>query len=432
VVFNDVTQRKELEEQVLHAQKMDTVGRLAGSIAHDFNNLLAVMQSHSELLEDDLTVLEQARQRLAAMRRATDRAAALTEDLLTFSRRTIDEPEAIDVHEVISAAHDMLTQLVADGVTIALQLDATSTRIDADPRRIEQVLVNLVVNASDAMPSGGRVTLATSDGYGPGGSDDGLRSVRIAVSDTGTGMAPHVLHRIFEPFFTTKPPGSGTGLGLATADGVVRSYGGTITVESRMGEGTTFVITLPLSVLSPQTRAASGAPLPDAPPHGTPLPDALSPETSWPDAPWPDALSRSTATALHTILVVDDEPDARAGVAELLRRRGYRVLEARDADDAVDVASNVLAPIDLLVSDVVMPGVGGPELADRIRILFPDVAVLFVSGYSDIEATSPSLHGAALLRKPVQGTALIAAVHDALASHDTRIRARSGIPHPAL
>jgi CheY-like chemotaxis protein len=272
------------------------------------------------------------------------------------------------------------------------------------------------------MPSGGRITLATSDGYGPGGADDGLRSVRIAVSDTGTGMALHVLHRIFEPFFTTKPPGSGTGLGLATADGVVRSYGGTITVESRMGEGTTFVITLPLSATSPQTRPAS---------DGL-MPDGLMPDTSWPDAPWPDVLARSAATALHTILVVDDEPDARAGVAEILRRRGYRVLEARDADDAVDVASNVLAPIDLLVSDVVMPGVGGPELADRIRILFPDIGVLFVSGYSDIEATSPSLHGAALLRKPVQGAALAAAVHDALGSHATRIRARSGIPHPAL
>jgi PAS domain S-box-containing protein len=407
-IVNDVTHRKDLEEQVLHAQKMDTVGRLAGSIAHDFNNLLAVMQSHSELLEDDLTVLERARHRLDAMRRATDRAAALTDDLLTFSRRSTDEPETIDVHEVITAAHDMLTQLVAASVTIELQLDATSTRVDADPRRIEQVLVNLVVNASDAMPSGGRITLATSDRYGSEGTDKELRSLAIVVSDTGTGMAPHVQHRIFEPFFTTKPPGSGTGLGLATADAVVRSYGGTITVESRMGEGTTFVITLPLSA---QTEPAADAP--------------------WPDAPWPDLASRPSDTALHTILVVDDEPDARAGVAEILRRRGYRVLEAHDAADAIDVASNVLTPINLLVSDVVMPGVGGPELADQIRIQFPDVEVLFVSGYSDIDATSPCLHGATLLRKPVQGTALIASVEHALTSHDTRITARSGIPRPS-
>jgi CheY-like chemotaxis protein len=346
------------------------------------------------------------------MRRATDRAAALTDDLLTFSRRSNDEPETIDVHEVIAAAHDMLTQLVAAGVTIDLQLDATSTRIDADPRRIEQVLVNLVVNAADAMPLGGRITVATSDGYGPGGTDNGLRSLRIAVIDTGTGMAPHVQHRIFEPFFTTKPPGSGTGLGLSTAHSVVRSYGGTITVESRMGEGTTFVIMLPLSA---QIGAASA---------------------SWPEAPWteeppPDPLSRSADSALHTILVVDDEPDARAGVAEILRRRGYRVLEAHDAADAVDVASNVLAPIDLLVSDVVMPGVGGPELAERIRNQFPDIEVLFVSGYADIESASPGLHGATLLRKPVQGTALIASVQNALASHDTRIKARSGTPHPS-
>jgi CheY-like chemotaxis protein len=307
----------------------------------------------------------------------------------------------------------MLTQLVAAGVTIDLQLDATSTRIDADPRRIEQVLVNLVVNAADAMPSGGRITLATSDSYGPRGTDDGFRSLRIAVIDTGTGMAPHVQHRIFEPFFTTKPPGSGTGLGLSTADTVVRSYGGTISVESRMGEGTVFVIMLPLSS---QIGAAASASWPEAP---------------WTDAPRPDLPSRSADTVLHTILVVDDEPDARAGVAEILRRRGYRVLEAHDAADAVDVASNVLAPIDLLVSDVVMPGVGGPELAERIRNQFPDIEVLFVSGYADIESASPCFYGATLLRKPVQGTALVASVENALASHDTRIKARSGTPHPS-
>jgi two-component system cell cycle sensor histidine kinase/response regulator CckA len=403
VLLDDVTLRKDLEEQVLHAQKMDTVGRLAGGIAHDFNNLLAVMRGHAELMEADLAVIEQARQRLVSMQRATDRAAALTDDLLTFSRRSTDEPETIDVHEVVAAAHEMLAQLVGSGVTIDLQLEAESTRIDADPRRVEQVLVNLVVNASDAMPFGGRLAIATSNVFGPAQTDARPRALRIAVADTGTGITPQVQRRIFEPFFTTKAPGSGTGLGLSTADGVVRRYGGTIAVDSRLGEGTTFVITLPLSGNAHPPADAAGPPRPSGS-------DGAEPET---------------------ILVVDDEPDVRANVAEVLRGCGYRVLEAANAGAALDLVSGGHAPIDLLLSDVVMPGMDGPELADRIRIHSPNAGVLFVSGFSGIEPTAACLRGAKLLRKPVPRAALIAEVEILLERHEGRIRARSGTPRPS-
>jgi len=409
VIVHDVTQRKGLEEQVLHAQKMGTVGRLAGGIAHDFNNLIAVMRGQSEMLEDDLAVLDQARHRLASMQRATDRAAALTDDLLSFSRRSADEPEAIDLHEVVTSAHGMLNQLVGAGVTVELDLAATDAGIDADPRRIEQVLVNLVINASDAMPYGGRVTIATTDDSGPDGSP---RALRVAVTDTGAGIPPHLQRRIFEPFFTTKPPGSGTGLGLSTADAVVRRCGGSITVDSRLGVGTTFVLTLPLGATTGITAAGAAASAPT--PFGAPDP------SEW-----------SGSAAHETILVVDDEPEVRANAARILRDCGYRVLEAADAASALVMASTATAPIDVLVSDVVMPGMGGPELAEQILDRFPDVEVLFVSGYPEMEPLSPCLRGAPLLRKPVHATALITHVQHALALQDTRIRARSGTRPPA-
>ena len=403
VMLADVTRRKELEEQVLHSQKMDAVGRLAGGIAHDFNNLLSVMRGHAELLDDELAVVDQARHRLLSMRRATDRAAALTNDLLSFSRRTTDEPETIDVHDVIGSSHDMLTQLASASVTIDLRLDATASRIHADPRRIEQVLVNLVVNAADAMPYGGRVTVATADVVPPGA--DGPRALVVAVTDTGGGITPQVQRRIFEPFFTTKPPGSGTGLGLSTAAEVVRRYGGTITVDSRLHEGTTFVITLPLAV----TESVPAQWTPDVPRVPGP----------------PDADARRA-----TILVVDDEADVRTNVADVLRGCGYRVLEAGDADAALDLAIRGPETIDLVVSDVVMPGVGGPELADLIHVERPDTEVLFVSGHPDFSPTAPCLRGAPLLRKPLVRAALVAEVETALARHAGRVRARSGTPHP--
>lgn len=394
VLLDDVTLRKDLEEQVLHSQKMDAVGRLAGGIAHDFNNLLAVMRGHAELLEDDLAVLEQARARIASMQRATDRATALTDDLLTFSRRSTDEPDVIDLHEVLTGAHDMLTQLAGPDIAIDLRLHATETRVEADPRRIEQVLVNLVVNAADVMPYGGRITLTTSNAQGTRPDGSPVRGLQIAVHDTGAGMTAAVQRRIFEPFFTTKPAGAGTGLGLSTAQSVVRRYGGVISVDSRLGEGTTFVITFPLG----ERRDALAG---------------LGPSR----APAPEHPPRSPGRRHHpteTILVVDDEPEVRSDVADVLRGCGYRVLEAADGGGALDLVAATSEPIDLLVSDVVMPGIGGPELADRIRARSPRTEVLFVSGHAEIQSSSPCLRGATLLRKPVPRAALIAQVENTL------------------
>ncbi len=311
VLLHDITRRKELEEQLIHAQKMEAVGRLAGDVAHDFNNLLAVMRGHAELLDDDLRVLGQARTRLASMQRATAKAAALTEDLLTYSRRRTDDPEILDLHEVINGAQEMLLQLVSADVELDVHLDASLTSVLADPYRIEQALVNLVVNASDAMPDGGTLTISTSNPSVGDGGEHADRAVALVVADTGIGMSADVQRQIFEPFFTTKPEGSGTGLGLSTAYAVVRSCGGTITVDSEPGVGTTFVITLPI------TNATDGS--------GTGGP-----------AGGPRRRPRSTLRPA-TILVVDDEPDVRSVVTTMLRGSGYRVLEAADARGALDV-----------------------------------------------------------------------------------------------
>ena len=310
VLLHDITRRKGLEEQLIHAQKMEAVGRLAGDVAHDFNNLLAVMRGHAELLDDDLRVLGQARNRLASMQRATAKAAALTEDLLTYSRRRTDDPEILDLHEVINGAQEMLLQLVSDGVELDVHLDASLTSVLADPYRIEQALLNLVVNASDAMPDGGTLTISTSNPSVGDGGEHADRAVALVVADTGVGMAADVQRQIFEPFFTTKPEGSGTGLGLSTAYAVVRSCGGTITVDSEPGVGTTFVITLPITL---------------------PVADAT-------DGGAGGSVSQDTIDLRPaTILVVDDEPDMRDVVTTMLRGSGYRVLEAGDARGALDV-----------------------------------------------------------------------------------------------
>jgi PAS domain S-box-containing protein len=403
VLLHDITRRKGLEEQLIHAQKMEAVGRLAGDVAHDFNNLLAVMRGHAELLDDDLRVLGQARTRLASMQLATAKAAALTEDLLTYSRRRTDDPEIIDLHDVITASQEMLLQLVSADVELVVRLDADHTWVLADPNRIEQALVNLVVNASDAMPHGGTLTITTAN---PSVADDAEHTdgtVTLAVADTGVGMPADVQRHIFEPFFTTKPEGSGTGLGLSTAFSVVRNCGGTITVDSKPGAGTTFVITLP--VASATDGGGSGAP---ADSGATPATIDLRPAT---------------------ILVVDDEPEVRTVVTTMLRGSGYRVLEAGDARGALDVLASSMPSVDLVVSDVVMPGVGGPELAELIHSRSPELPVMFVSGHADISANAPGLRGATLLRKPLDRTALIDEIEIALSNRE-RVKPRSGTQHP--
>jgi PAS domain S-box-containing protein len=248
VLMRDITERKELEDQLVHAQKMGAVGRLAGGIAHDFNNVLAVMRGQAELLQDDLAVLERARARVESMQRATDRAAGLTDDLMSFSRRRVAEPVIVDLNELICSLESVILQLLGDAVALELRPGARHPAVFADPNRLEQAIVNLVLNARDAMPFGGRLTIVTSNAKPArrGGPASRLPpAVVLTVSDDGVGIDAQTQSRIFEPFFTTKPPGSGTGLGLSTTEAIVRSCQGSIAVRSEAGAGSSFVITLP-------------------------------------------------------------------------------------------------------------------------------------------------------------------------------------------
>jgi PAS domain S-box-containing protein len=379
VAVQDVTERKGLRQQLVHAQKMESVGRLAGGIAHDFNNVLAIMRGQVELLQDDLAVIERARARIDSVQRATDRAAALTDDLMAFSRRRIDEPVPLDLNELVLSLRELLHQLLGATVSLELRLGASPATILADPNRIEQAVLNLAVNARDAMPSGGRLTIATRSGPAP------THPVILCVADTGVGMDEATRARVFEAFFTTKPPGLGTGLGLSTTDDIVRSTGGTIEVQSELGHGSTFVLTFPAVTVDGEIRHPGGA-----------LDPALAPSD---DAP--------------TVLVVDDEPEVRTLVTEILRGSGYRVVAAADGARALALLDRAPHTVDLLVTDVVMPVMSGTDLAERVTERSPSTRVLFVSGF--VPAGSAALRGAPLLTKPLRRAELLDAVRGALA-----------------
>jgi signal transduction histidine kinase len=370
VVLRDVTERTNLRQQLLQAQTMESVARLAGGIAHDVNNVLSVMRGQVELLQDDLDVLESARARIDSVQRATDRAAALTDDLMAFSRQR-DEPEAFDAHERLHDVRELFHQVLGTAVTLELELAANPATIVADPNRIEQAVLNLVVNARDAMPAGGQVTIATR-------TDPATRAFVLSVTDTGAGMDAATRARIFEPFFTTKPPGFGTGLGLSTTDDIVRAAGGTIEVDSQRGRGTTFTVTFP--PLDDHSGAHEVLDLVDD------------------DTP--------------TVLVVDDETEVRSLIAEILRGSGYHVVVAADGDAAIAMLERAARPVDLLVTDVVMPVMSGTDLAARVTSSSPSTRVLFVSGF--VPAGSPSLRGAPLVAKPLHRAELLDAVHLAL------------------
>jgi PAS domain S-box-containing protein len=340
VAVNDVTDRLRLEEQLRQSQKMDAVGRLAGGVAHDFNNVLNVIMGYGDLLLRDPAVDASRRARVEQIRKAADRAASLTRQLLAFSRKQVVQRRPLDLNVVVGEMEKMLRRLIGEDVALVFQPHPNLGRVRADVGQIEQVLMNLVVNARDAMPEGGTITVETW-------SDE--RSVLLAVADTGYGMTDDVRARIFEPFFTTKPPGNGTGLGLSTVYAIVEQSGGRIEVESKPGKGSTFRIHLPL-------EAASAA-----------------------DAP---AAEEPASGAGETILVVEDEPVLREVIGENLRDRGYRVLEATGADEAISVFGGEAESVRLLLTDVVMPGVDGRNLADGLRLLKPGLKVLFMSGYT--------------------------------------------------
>jgi PAS domain S-box-containing protein len=357
ILAEDVTEARVRERQLVQAQRMEAVGRLAGGIAHDFNNLLTVILGSSALLSEDLEHDHPGQPRLREISTAARSAAALTSQLLAFSRQGVTQPTTMSVNDVVRHAEPLLRRLIGDHIALAVATADTLPTVHADPGQLEQVLINLVANARDAMPDGGRILVTTSEhvvSAAESTKTPGLRAgsyIALAVTDSGIGMDAATQSRVFEPFFTTKELGKGTGLGLATVYGIVKQGGGWIGVESSPGSGTTFTVLLPTHHAAPHEVA--------------PLRTA--------------AQSRQGGT--ETLLVVEDRADTRSAVAEILRRRGYHVLEAADAEDAEAVAAAHPGEIHLLLTDVVMPGANGRQLASRLCSRRPGLRVLFMSGY---------------------------------------------------
>ena len=365
------------EIQLQHAQKMEAVGRLAGGVAHDFNNLLTVLLNGCDVLLDDCEPDDPRRPTVELIQRSTERAAQLTHQLLAFSRRQVLQPKVIDLNPIVSGMAAMLRRLIGEDVELVLQLSPALPAVRADPGQIEQVIVNLAVNARDAMPRVGRLTISTENGE--------PSSVVLKVTDTGDGMDPKTQEHIFEPFFTTKATGMGTGLGLATVLGIVEQHGGTVRVDSAPGRGTTFTITFP---------SVEAVPEPPAPPVGEP----------------------ATPAGHETILLVEDEAEIRTLAREVLTRRGYDVIEAPDGVAALERCEHHAGPIHLLLTDVVMPRLSGPDLAHRVRAARPEMKVLYISGYTaeKLDEHGLSDSGTALLEKPFTTSALAAKVRAVL------------------
>jgi two-component system, cell cycle sensor histidine kinase and response regulator CckA len=367
---------RESDAQLRQAQKMEAVGRLAGGVAHDFNNMLSVILSYSEILLADLASSDPSRADADEIRKAGQRAADLTRQLLMFSRQQVIEPRVVDMNDLLSNMHKMLTRLLGEDVDLTLTNGAKG-RVMVDPSSLEQLVVNLVVNARDAMPTGGQLTIETADvvlddayarehlGASPG------RHVMLAVTDSGTGMDAQTRSRIFEPFFTTKEKGKGTGLGLSTAFGIASQSGGSIWVYSELGKGTVFKVYLPRVEATVDAHVTSIAPTAG---HG-----------------W------------ETVLVVEDEDQVRAVACGILRRSGYTVIEARNAGEALLLCESHAGIIQLLLSDVVMPGMSGPELAKRLATTRPGMRVLCMSGYADDSIVRHGVLDAhfAFLQKPI-------------------------------
>jgi two-component system, cell cycle sensor histidine kinase and response regulator CckA len=386
----DITERKGLEKQLLQAQKMEAVGRLAGGISHDFNNVLGVILGQGEMLLKKLEPSDE-RRRVEQICQAGKRAAALTGQLLAFSRQQILQPTTLDINGVIENFSSMLTRLIGEDITLVASLDPELGRISADAGQIEQVLMNLVVNARDAMPQGGTIDIRTFNmelddafvrqhaGTKPG------HAVVLMVSDTGTGIDEPTAARLFEPFFTTKEPGKGTGLGLATVYGIVKQSGGYISVDSDPGKGTSF------SIYLPRVQEAGNA-------------ESLEKSSSQP------------AYGSETILLVEDAAPLREVTREFLKEAGYAVLEAGDASEALETAGRYTAEISLLITDVVLPGINGHALAERLISQRPGTKVLYISGYTDDAMVR---HGVlqselAFLKKPFTQDALTHKVREIL------------------
>lgn len=386
-VAMEITERRRLEEQLRQAAKMEAVGQLAGGVAHDFNNLLTVINGYAELIQLDQTDPGFAAEEI---RKAGERASALTRQLLAFSRRQILKPEPVDLNAVVTGLESMLQRLIGTHITLRVDCAPELDRVEADPSQIEQVIINLVVNARDAMPAGGQILIATSQVAvtAPAarerlGLQDG-RYLCLTISDSGEGMDAETRARVFEPFFTTKEVGRGTGLGLAMVYGIVKQSQGNVQVESQPGAGATFRVYLPAAVSDPQ---------PPGPVEGQSLHGS------------------------ETVLVMEDDESVRDTLAAMLRQRGYRVLLARDCDDALHILASAPGTVDLVISDVIMPGINGPEAARRLRAIEPALRVMFVTGYAPDEIGLRGLQdqGIVTLEKPFDLDTLARSVRQSLA-----------------
>ena len=401
-VMYEITERKRLEDQLRHSQKLEAVGQLAGGVAHDFNNLLMLIQAHNEHLRDHLAADDPARKDALQIENAVTRAASLTAQLLTFSRKQVLRPEILDLNTVLADAGKMLHRLIGENIEVNIVPASSPMRVKADPGQIEQVILNLAVNSRDAMPAGGKLTVTAreveldeNDSRNHEGAPAG-KYVMLSVSDTGAGMDIETQAHIFEPFFTTKAPGKGTGLGLATVYGVVKQSDGWIWVDSKPGRGTTFQIYLPC-VQEFVARESSMEKI------------ALDESQSNKKPPTPTASSADASPkGTETVLVVEDQDGIRDIVRESLRRNGYNVLIANDGDEALQMAGAYPDPIHLLITDLVMPNIGGRELAQRLTPQRPTMKVLFMSGYSEQSALEiqTTRQSATVLQKPFSLDAL--------------------------
>lgn len=381
-LVRDTTARRELEDQLRHSQKMEAVGRLAGGVAHDFNNLLTVINGYTDVLLDQIPPDEPEHTDLAMIRDAGDRAAVLTAQLLAFSRRTIIAPKALNLNVLVDRLVKMCKRIIGENIVLTTHLDPELDAVMADAGQMEQVVMNLVVNARDAMPRGGRLSIATSNSRALTGS-----YVRLSVSDTGEGMTDEVRARVFEPFFTTKPQGQGSGLGLATAYGIVEQANGQLRVESTPGKGSSFSVILPVI---------------DASEPSSPL------------------VTRDRPRGTETVLLAEDEDAVRRLVQRALELHGYSVLPARSGEEAEQLERAHMGPIHLLITDVVMPGMGGRELADTIKSRRPQLKILYMSGYTNDEVVrhGVTLQRDAFLQKPFTPSGLVAMVRAAFGGAD--------------
>ena len=396
VIIRDITERRQLEEQFRQAQKMESIGRLAGGLAHDFNNLLTVIGGHADLLHGRLQPDDPLHRRVGLIQEAAEHAADLTRQLLAFSRKQILAPQVLDLNAIVSEIEPMLRRLIGEDVDLVTAPARGLGSVKADPAQMKQILLNLAVNARDAMPQGGKLTIETENieldnHYARLHPDVAAGAyVMLAVSDTGIGMAEETRSRVFEPFFTTKPSGKGTGLGLATVYGIVKQSNGTISVYSEPGLGTTFKVYLPRVVEAAETLATPAA--------------------------------GGGRGGSETILLAEDNEMVRTLTCEILKRQGYTVVEARHGADALDIARRYHGPIHLLLTDVVMPEMSGPELVSRLGPIRPQMKIVYMSGYTAdaIDHQGMLDEGIEFLPKPVGVETLVRKVREVLDGRGTR------------